>query len=704
MRILMSRLGAATTLLALAACGGGTTPQPLSLSGTVSGLSASGLVLANGSSTVAVNPGATSFTFGSVLYQGMPYAITVQTQPSGETCSVANGTGTAGSANIANTVVTCASDAFPLGGAVSGLTTSGLVLANGSDTVAVAANTTTFGFPTDVAVGSSYAVTVKTQPTGEACSVTNGTATMPAKAVTTVAVTCTDQPFTLAGTISGLTTAGLVLANGTDTLNVDANATTFQMPSAVNFGSAYSLSVKTQPTGLTCSFSTGGNVGASSGTVPANDVTNIALVCSPQSYRLGGTVSGLTAGTVTLANGSATVNVTANGAFQMPTEVAYGSTYTVTVQTQPTGLTCSVGNATNTMPPSAVTNVTVTCAANTYTIGGSVTGLDTTGLVLQDNGTDDTSIVANATQFSLPALAYGSTYAVTILTQPSGQTCSVTDGTGGPINAIVTTVQVVCPQVVSFTTPGAVTWTVPAGVTSITLVVSGGGGGGSTGTGAGWGSTGGKGAVVTTTLSVSAGDVLLMNVGGGGAGAVSGIGNSGGGGGSSSVNAGTADQIIAGGGGGGGAVDVDYGGHWGGDGNGGEPTGVSLTYPGGSTCTAGGGSGGNGGPGYSGASTGGSGNGGAGGTSSSGASGGPGTGTGTGGTGATTCDGLSGGGGGGGFGGGAGGDGTGGAGGGSTGPTGSTYSLAGNAGSGSGENGANANNGGDGSIVITYTP
>ena len=136
------------------------------------------------------------------------------------------GTGTTGSANVGNVVVTCAVAAHAVGGTVSGLNASGLVLANGSDTVDVVANATSFVLPTLVANGSSYKVTVATQPSGEACAVSNATGTVSGAAVTTVAVTCTDQPFNLGGSISGLTSTGLVLANGTDTLNVDDSADT----------------------------------------------------------------------------------------------------------------------------------------------------------------------------------------------------------------------------------------------------------------------------------------------------------------------------------------------------------------------------------------------------------------------------------------------------------------------------------------------
>src|ERR1700728_576460 len=95
------------------------------------------------------------------------------------------------------------------------------------------------------------------------------------------------------------------------------------------------------------------------------------------------------------------------------------------------------------MPASAVTNVAVTCASTSYTVGGSISGLRTSGLVLTD-GMDDLSVSSNATQFSMQnALAYGSDYAVTIKAQPSSGTCQITHGTG-TVSGHVNTVQVTC--------------------------------------------------------------------------------------------------------------------------------------------------------------------------------------------------------------------------------------------------------------------
>jgi len=70
-----------------------------------------------------------------------------------------------------------------IGGSVAGLSTAGLVLANGNDTAIVAAGATSFSFASALAVGASYAVTVQTQPANESCVVTNGSGTVGTGAV-----------------------------------------------------------------------------------------------------------------------------------------------------------------------------------------------------------------------------------------------------------------------------------------------------------------------------------------------------------------------------------------------------------------------------------------------------------------------------------------------------------------------------------------
>lgn len=78
------------------------------------------------------------------------------------------------------------------------------------------------------------------------------------------------------------------------------------------------------------------------------------------------------------------------------------------------------------------------CDKTIYIIG-SVTGLTTQGLVLQNNGGDDLSVGGNGTfRFATPA-APNSAYAVTIKSQPTWSTCEIGNGSGttGPGNAVV---------------------------------------------------------------------------------------------------------------------------------------------------------------------------------------------------------------------------------------------------------------------------
>src|SRR5581483_5482275 len=79
---------------------------------------------------------------------------------------------------------------FTVGGSVSGLSGTVVLQDNGGDDLPVAAGGP-FTFATKVASGSPYAVTVKTNPSGQSCSVASGSGTMGSASVTSVAVTCT---------------------------------------------------------------------------------------------------------------------------------------------------------------------------------------------------------------------------------------------------------------------------------------------------------------------------------------------------------------------------------------------------------------------------------------------------------------------------------------------------------------------------------
>ena len=112
------------------------------------------------------------------------------------------------------------------------------------------------------------------------------------------------------------------------------------------------------------------------------------------------------------------------------------------------------------------------------------------------------------------------------------------------------------PKIYSFTTVGTTSVTVPAGMTSIAILMCGGGGGGGSGSydqgkWDGGGGGGGGGVLYVPSFPVGAGQVLKITVGAGGTG---GLGYAGNDGGSSSIvdGNGTTYYIAPGGGGGGG--------------------------------------------------------------------------------------------------------------------------------------------------------
>src|SRR5271165_2349260 len=83
--------------------------------------------------------------------------------------------------------------------------------------------------------------------------------------------------------------------------------------------------------------------------------------------------------------------------------------------------------------------------AATFTIGGTVSGLNSgTSVTLLDNGGDSLTVTANGTFTFKTALATGTAYKVTVGTQPTGETCTVTGGSGKVGTTNVTTVKVAC--------------------------------------------------------------------------------------------------------------------------------------------------------------------------------------------------------------------------------------------------------------------
>lgn len=183
--------------------------------------------------------------------------------------------------------------------------------------------------------------------------------------------------YTIDGTVVGLQYEGLVLQNnGTNDLAIkpagldaanNVKPVTYSFPGEIDYGKAYSVTVKTQPQHQRCDLA-----GGTADTAGRLTTINAVISCALVSNTIGGTITGQTADKLVLINGSTGGTVTvakdANGAyptkFSFPAVVTYGQTYGVTVFEQPAGQTCTVSNGAGTMGDNAVDTIAVNCVNN----------------------------------------------------------------------------------------------------------------------------------------------------------------------------------------------------------------------------------------------------------------------------------------------------------------------------------------------------
>ena len=194
---------------------------------------------------------------------------------------------------------------YTVGGTVTALSGSGLVLQNESGDDLPISATGRFTFATRMLSGTSYSVTVKTLPTSQGCFVLNGAGTIVATDVTNVTVTCSTG-HRGGYSVSGLMGSGSVLQIFSESygahdgfihdnpLQTNFNGSfTFDHVFPGNLPFATSVRTTQQPASPTqlCMIQ---NAGIS---IRAADVTDVAVVCSHFSYvanALDNTVSAYT--------------------------------------------------------------------------------------------------------------------------------------------------------------------------------------------------------------------------------------------------------------------------------------------------------------------------------------------------------------------------------------------------------------------------
>lgn len=194
-------------------------------------------------------------------------------------------------------------------------------------------------------------------------------------------------------------------------------------------------------------------------------------------YTIGGTVTNLQYGPLVLVTNGMEVAVqpqtdssgklvpTINYAF--PNQLEYGEAYNVTLKPigtdasgatiyqQPPHQVCGPSNAQGSITAEtagrlSVINAAFVCNLAAHSIGGQITGLAADNLVLTNGGNQlalkkDATTGAYPTSFTFPTLVtYKTTYGVTVLTQPTGQTCTVTNGAGEMADENITSISINC--------------------------------------------------------------------------------------------------------------------------------------------------------------------------------------------------------------------------------------------------------------------
>jgi streptogramin lyase len=253
-----------------------------------------------------------------------------------------------------------------------------------------------------------------------------------------------DAPVhTIGGTISGLVGTGLRLENnGRDAIG-PVHDGAFGFPTRLPQGSTFAVTVKAAPTSPSqrCAVA-GGN-----GVVATADISSVAVTCTTL-RAVRGTVIGLLGTGLILQNeGGDDLSIASSGTFTFPTLLSEGSGYSVTVKSNPSSppQRCTVAAGTGSVGTTDVDGVVVTCKT-LHTVGGTVTGLQGSGLVLQNLGADDLPVASDGRfAFNTSALE-GASYAVSVKSAPVSPTqrCAISGASGQVGAADVTSVVVTC--------------------------------------------------------------------------------------------------------------------------------------------------------------------------------------------------------------------------------------------------------------------
>lgn len=163
------------------------------------------------------------------------------------------------------------------------------------------------------------------------------------------------------GTVTGLVGSGLVLRSSLGDELAIAGDGAFTFPTAAPAGSAFAVTVQSQPTDpwQTCAVSGG------PWTIQDEDLT-VSVSCSTDVHGIGGEARGVLGDGLALTlGGGAPLAVPVDGPFTFPSPVESGLPYQVAIASVPPTEACTLEGAFGTVAGADVTDVRVTCACGT---------------------------------------------------------------------------------------------------------------------------------------------------------------------------------------------------------------------------------------------------------------------------------------------------------------------------------------------------
>ncbi|PJZ44434.1 beta strand repeat-containing protein [Leptospira brenneri] len=246
-------------------------------------------------------------------------------------------------------------------------------------------------------------------------------------------------PHNVSFTVSGLLGSNLIinLNSGVETKTINANGS-YQFTTNLTTGSNFDVTINTQPTLpiQTCSVSGG------TGVVGYGDVTSIIVNCDPLRYTIGGTITGLDGVTGLVLTNSfdgSTLNVAvASGAFAFTQTYLDGTTYNVSVTTQPNHpvQNCVTTNGAGTIAGTNITNITIACTSTAFPIEVTAVGIASGTLSIRNNNTELLTISTNGLHRFPTNIITNNSYSLQIISTPANHQC-VLSSTGGTVTGTI---------------------------------------------------------------------------------------------------------------------------------------------------------------------------------------------------------------------------------------------------------------------------